>query len=284
MKVAVTAATGQLGSAIINHLIPVLGPEDIIGTSRKPERGHISGIRLFPGDYDSPTDLNSAFNNVEVVLLVSSMSDPMDRVRQHRNVIEAAKSAGVRKIVYTSILPKSGTTGFDPVILSNRQTESDIKNSGLEYAIGRNGIYIQPDLEYIDHYVSQGKITNCAGSGRCAYTSRDELGYAYAQMVTEQALTGEVYNLYGELLTQSQLADDINRVYGTKLVFEDMSVAEYRADRKRELGDFLGTIVAGIYEGIRNGAHEVPSHYEKVTGRPHKSLVTCMEELKLAVV
>lgn len=106
------------------------------------------------------------------MLLVSGMDAPDKRIGKHRNVINAAKAAGVAKIVYTSVQGAEENTAFSPVIQSNRQTEQDIKDSGLDYVIGRNGIYIEPDVEYIDSYRKLGKIYNCAGEGKCGYTTR----------------------------------------------------------------------------------------------------------------
>jgi NAD(P)H dehydrogenase (quinone) len=50
-----------------------------------------------------------------------------------------------------------------------------------------------------------------------------------------------------------------------------MTVAEYREERTNELGEFLGNIIAGIYDGIRNGYHDNESHFEEVAGRPHQT-------------
>jgi NAD(P)H dehydrogenase (quinone) len=58
------------------------------------------------------------------------------------------------------------------VVQSNRQTEADVRASGLAWVIGRNGIYIEPDVEYIDRYRAAGAVANCAGDGRCGYTTR----------------------------------------------------------------------------------------------------------------
>lgn len=74
-----------------------------------------------------------------------------NRIGQHRNIINAAKEAAVKKIVYTSIIGVDGKSSFDAIVQSNWQTEKDIKESGLEWAIGRNGLYIEPDLEYIEN-------------------------------------------------------------------------------------------------------------------------------------
>lgn len=84
----------------------------------------------------------------------------------------------------------------------------------------------------------------------------------------------------GESITQSQLTDYINKVFHTNLVYNSVSVKEYTIERKKELGDFIGTIIAGIYEGIKNGANDVSSNYEKAAGRPHKTAIEIMKEWK----
>ncbi|GAL62877.1 hypothetical protein [Algibacter lectus] len=163
---------------------------------------------------------------------------------------------------------------------SNRQTEKDVQNSGLDYAIGRNGIYIEPDLEYLDTYIEEGEIRNCAGDGKCAYTSRAELGFAYSKMLIEDKHNGKIYNLVGHAISQSELADYINLVFNTKLKFTPVSVAAYLYERKTALGDFLGTVIAGIYEGIKNGSNNVLSDFELAAGRPHKSVEDIMRVYK----
>lgn len=61
------------------------------------------------------------------------MDNPQKRIQQHRNVIEAAKENGVQKIVYTSIVGDEVETAFSPIIKSNRQTENDVRESGLNW-------------------------------------------------------------------------------------------------------------------------------------------------------
>lgn len=143
--------------------------------------------------------------------------------------------------------------------------------------IGRNGIYIEPDLEYLDHYIREGEIRNSAGEGKCTYTSRSELAFGYTQMLLEDRHNGQVYNLVGKPITQTRLAELINQVYQTNLTFHPVSVEAYEQERKSELGEFMGTIIAGIYEGIRHGANDLPSDFEQASGRPHKSPLEMIE-------
>lgn len=280
MKIAVTSVTGQLGNAIANNLIAEISKENVIGIARTPEKAKNLGIEIRKGDYNSRELFNEALKGVDALLLVSGNDAPENRIAQHRNVIEAAKQNGVKKIVYTSILGKESDTAFSPVVNSNRQTEEDVKTSGLEWVIGRNGIYIEPDLEYVEQYKKEGKIRNCAGERKCGYTSRPELGFAYAKMLIEDKHNHQVYNLAGNAITQSELATVINTVYGTDLSFQNVTVEEYTQERKEALGDFMGTIIAGIYQSMLQGAYEVTSDFEIAAGRPHQSPLEMIKSIK----
>ncbi|MGR5252949.1 SDR family oxidoreductase [Vibrio astriarenae] len=279
MKIAVTAASGQLGSAIVKAAVNLLSKDNVIALARTPDKAQHLGVEVRLGDYNEPETMAESLKGVHSLLLVSGMDAPEKRIGQHRNVIEAAKQAGVKKIVYTSVQGAEENTAFSPVIQSNRQTEQDVRESGLDWVIGRNGIYIEPDLEYVESYKKAGCIFNGAGDGKCGYTTRNELGFAYAKLLTEDKHNGATYNLNGEAISQTQLADCMNLAFGTNLVFKSMSVEEYREDRMAELGEFIGTIIAGIYQGIREGKANNPSDYEKAAGRPHVSWQTFFTQL-----
>ena len=162
-------------------------------------------------------------------------------------------------------------SAFSPIVQSNRQTEEDLKVSGLAWVIGRNGIYIEPDVEYIDKYAALGEIVNCAGNGLCGYTTRPELAYAYARMLTQSSHSGQTYNLHGQRMTQATLAHHLSDAFGVALRYRDMDVESYRADRIAELGEFIGNVVAGIYQGIREGAYDTPSDFGLAAGREHQT-------------
>lgn len=271
MKIAVTAASGQLGAAIVKAVIKHTSKESVIALARTPEKASHLGVEVRSGDYNDSVQLEQSLQGVDTLLIVSGMDAPEKRIEQHRNVINAAKRAGVKKLVYTSVQGAEEGTAFSPVVQSNRQTEKDVQESGLEWVVGRNGIYIEPDIEYIESYKKLGGIFNCAEDGKCGYTTRSELGYAYAQMLTEDKHNGQTYNLHGEAITQAQLAEWMNLAFGTDLKFESMSVEDYKQDRIAELGEFIGTVITGIYHGIREGKSDNPSHFERATGRPHVS-------------
>ena len=90
-------------------------------------------------------------------------------------------------------------------------------------------------------------------------------------MLTEDKHNGNVYNLNGEAITQSELAEYLNLAFGTQLTYRAMTIEDYRRDRVAELGEFLGTVIAGIYAGICAGKADSPSDFFAAAGRKHQS-------------
>jgi len=133
------------------------------------------------------------------------------------------------------------------------------------------GIYIEPDVEYIDFYIQEGGIRNCAGDSKCGYTTRTELAYAYVKMLVEDQHNSKIYNLHGEAITQYELADYLGNAFDTHLTYTAISVEKFKEERIAELGEFIGTVVTGIYQGIKDGKSNNPSHYVEATGRAHQS-------------
>ncbi len=269
MRIGVTSASGQLSQAIINSLVLEIGKENVVGIARNPSKVPEQGIEVRHGDYNQKEGLVDAFGGLETLLLLSANGAPEGRKQQHANVIDAAKECGVRKVVYTSILGSEEGTDFSPIVASNRHTEKYLTESGLNHVIGRNGIYIEPDIEYIDTYEHEGKVSNCAGEGKCGYTTRSELGYAYSKMLLNEDHNGGVYNLIGEAITQKQLCEFLNKKFKLHLEYEALSIEDYKNERIEALGEFMGSVISGIYTSIRKGAFDVESHYEKAAGRPH---------------
>ncbi|MCS7471275.1 NAD(P)H-binding protein [Stieleria sp. ICT_E10.1] len=111
-KIAVTAASGKLGSEIAKATVEIVGKENVVGLARTPSKAESLGIEIRPGDYNSRSDLERSLQGVDSVLLISGMDAPDKRITQHRNVIEAAKSAGVSRIVYTIIQGAQESTAF----------------------------------------------------------------------------------------------------------------------------------------------------------------------------
>lgn len=104
LKYLITGATGGLGSQVLNHLVAAIPAGDIAAASSKESNRaqfEARGIAFRVTNFDDRESLEAAFEGVENLFFVSTNTfDNERRQRQHRNVIEAAKKAGVKHVSF----------------------------------------------------------------------------------------------------------------------------------------------------------------------------------------
>ena len=171
MTIAVTGATGHLGRLVIDKLKAKAG-EAVVALVRSPADARRLGMAVRDADYAKPATLKSALAEVDVLLFISS-SEIRDRATQHRNVIEAAKAAEVKRIVYTSLLHAD----VSPMSLGveHRATETELKAAGIPHTILRNGWYTENHTASIgarSRAVSSWEARGTASSPRPSLPSR----------------------------------------------------------------------------------------------------------------
>lgn len=224
--IAVTGATGQLGRLVIEQLkARVSGQQSVVALVRDPAKAADLGVEVRAADYDQPGTLAQALKGVDVLLLISSDAIGQ-RVPQHRNVIEAAKAAGVKRIAYTSILHADTT----PIGLGveHHATETMIRESGLDYTLLRNSWYLENYAGAIAGALHAGAFVGSAGEGRISAASRADYADAAAVVLTSEGHAGKTYELAGdEAFTLADLAAETSRQTGRDLPYNNLPEAAY---------------------------------------------------------
>ena len=292
MKIAVTAVSGRLGRALLAKLVRDLGADSVIGVARDPGKLDVAGVEKRAGDYQSLESMAEALAGVDVVVMISAPVTPgTDRVAMHRNVIEAARRAGVRKLVFTSVIGDGDAqdTMFAGTRAVNQQTESDVQASGLDWIVARNGFYLELDLGHIVLADQRdGIYRNNAGDGRCGYISIDEIAEATARLAISDDCNGEVLNIIGETVSQAELIELANAVFGLKVRYEPMSaednVARFMQDERiAARGEEVARMLTGAFQCIASGDLDVRPDFERAAGRPAKPIRQQMEEHREAL-
>ena len=225
MTIAVTGASGQLGRATIEILRDKGAP--VIGLARALETVDTLGVRLRAADYDRPETLEPALAGIETLLLVSG-NEIGSRLRQHRAVIDAAKAAGLRWIVYTSLLRADRS----PLSLAPEHfaTEQALAASGIPHTILRNGWYVENYTASIPGALAGGAFLGAAGSGRISAAARADYAAAAAAVLTGEGHVGATYELAGDTaFTLTDLAAEISRQTGRDIPYRDLSEPDYAA-------------------------------------------------------
>ncbi len=227
MTIAITGATGQLGRLVIKQLKTLTDPGQLIALARSPERAADLGIATRAADYSQPESLLAALRGVDTLLLISS-SEIGQRIPQHRNVIAAARQAGVKRIVYTSLL--HADTSPLSLAAEHLDTEATLAASGIAYTVLRNGWYTENHTGSLKGAVAAGALAGSAGDGRISWATRADYAEAAAAVLTTAGHDGKTYELAGDsAFTLADLAAEVSRQTGKPIPYKNLAQADYAA-------------------------------------------------------
>jgi NAD(P)H dehydrogenase (quinone) len=254
--IVVTGATGQLGRLVIAALLKKVPPAQIVAAVRNVEKAKdlaALGVQVRKADYNQPASWDAALKGSDKVLLISS-SEIGQRAKQHQSVIDAAKRAGVKLLAYTSVLrADSSVLGLAE---EHRETEADIRASGVPYVFLRNGWYTENYAMGIPTALSLGAVYGCAGNGRISSAARADYAEAAAVVLTSEGQAGKTYELAGDsAYTLSEFAAEVSRQSGKSINYVNLPEAEYKkALLGAGLPEFLAQLLADSDTGVSKGA------------------------------
>ncbi|MGF6423567.1 NAD(P)H dehydrogenase (quinone) [Lelliottia sp. 489] len=269
--IAITGATGQLGQHVINNLLKTIPASEIVAIVRNPAKADAlsqKGITVRQADYTDQAAFTTALSGVEKLLLISS-SEVGQRATQHQNVINAAKAAGVKFIAYTSLLHADKS----PLGLRDEHiaTEKALAESGIPYALLRNGWYTENYLASAPPALEHGVFIGAAGDGKIAAATREDYAAAAAKVIAEEGHAGNVYELAGDTAwTLSELAAELSKQSGKPVTYQNLSQADFAAALKSVglpagLADMLADSDVGASKG---GLFDDSRTLSKLIGRP----------------
>ena len=293
-KIIVSGASGQFGHAAASQLLDM--GEDVIALSRSTDKVAdlaARGAEVRAADFDSPDGLEDAMAGGETLLLISTTMVGQ-RPRQHGNAINAAKAAGVKHVVYTSLLGvrKPGNPsveGFDHIA-----TEELLEDSGLAYTFLRNSLYAEAvaTAMAIPALIAGSKMEN-AGNGRVPIISRDDCVAMAVAVLTQDGHENKAYEVSGpDLWTLPDAMALVSEMTGKAITIEQVDeegMYQYfdSIGAVRKSADLTpDTPIPWASEGmvtfgqsIREGFMYIDSDaVERVTGKKPRSLRSVFEQ------
>ncbi|MDQ1634760.1 MAG: hypothetical protein QOJ32_1569 [Frankiaceae bacterium] len=264
-RFGVTGVTGGIGSRVATRLAdagfaPVLIARD---PARVPG---IPGAPVRLAEYDDPPALERAFAGVTTLFLVSAAEHP-DRVRLHRQAVDAAAAAGVQRIVYTSFLGAAPDSTFT-FARDHWATEQHLRASPVAFTALRDSLY----QDFLPFFADRaGVMRGPAGDGAVGAVARSDIADVAVRVMLEADVhDGRVYDLTGpDAWTLGEVAAELSAVTGREVRFENETEDEAYASRAGQGADFEIAGWVTSYQAIATGElSTVTDTVEQLTGRP----------------
>ncbi|NRD12754.1 NAD(P)H-binding protein [Pediococcus acidilactici] len=282
MNILVTGATGNFGGYALKVLQDLVPEDNLYGLARTEEKGaklKEAGIKVRIGDYTDSASLQKAFEGIDRLLFVSSTTDG-DRQAQHRDVVEAAKAAGVGYIAYTSF--GKATESTSPLAADHRFTEQLIEESGIAHTFLQNNWYLENEAAFLTAGAKGGKFIYAGGNGQAGWALRREYAEVAARAVSGKFDFPKILELGGSLRTYEDLGAALRGATGKDLevISADEATAAKNLVENAEVPQNVAELLVSFQQIVKSGALAVqPDDFEKYLGKPLTPMVDAIKEV-----
>jgi NAD(P)H dehydrogenase (quinone) len=266
----VTGASGHLGRRVVELLLEANAGQ-IIATTRTPDKlaeFAQRGVVVRQADFDNADSLPAAFAGADRLLLISTdaVDVPGRRLNHQRAAIKAAEAAGVKHIVYTSIMnPVPENPAF--VVPDHHGTEEALAASGIGWTALRENLYAEVLVGSLSQAIASGSLYSGAGDGKAAYITREDCARASAAALASSFDSRRTVNITGpDALSQADAAALASSISGRPVayvplpidaVIEGMVGAGLPRPMAEAYATFDAAIAQDFFSAVSNGVEEL---------------------------
>ena len=288
-KLLLTGVDGNLGGVAADILLTLEPKENLIFCGYNPaslEKYSKMGVETHVTNFNNPDGLVEAFKGADALALISMPFVGAKRQAAHRNAVDAAKKAGVKKIIYTSLVNAGDETNPSVEKKDHIYTERYVEAEGLDYIFLRNSQYAEAMITNYYTYVKVGgPLMNSQGDGLMAYISRKDCAKAVAYALHrafEPQYDHAILNINGpELMTIARFCEIGNEETGNhvdyKFVTDEENYAIFDAMgvprttdgvfQKGSEAPFSSDGMVTFAQAIREGKMDIKTDdFQKLTG------------------
>lgn len=283
--IGITGASGQLGSLVIKELQRISPTSEIIAFARHPGKVKSKGVAVRFIDYDNPATIAPALNGIDRLLLISG-NEVGKRSLQHKNVIAGAIDAGVKLLIYTSLL--HADTSKLALAAEHRETEAYIQSCGIPFIILRNGWYIENYTANLGGVLASRRVNTASFSGKISAATRADYALAAATVLhSPDSYLGKTIELAGDRsFTMKEYAADISTICTVHIDFHNLSVDDYaqslvKTGMAEPVADFFAAMEVYIAkDALYHQGHELSEMIGRPTTSVKEAIVQALGEIK----
>jgi uncharacterized protein YbjT (DUF2867 family) len=279
-NIVVTGANGTIGSRVVEDLVK--RGKRVVAMVRDAEKGkplEALGAGIALGSFEDAASLERTFAEADTVVLITAAN--ARAAEQTIAAIDAAKKAGVRKIVRISAL-KAALDGPTDNTRQHGRTEKALRDSGLAYVILRPHFFMQNLFGSLGTATGQGKLFAGTGEGRLGMVDTRDVADAAAAAATTDAFDGGTYELTGPAsIDYASVAAAIGRGLGREVTFVPIT-PDAVAETMRGFGldDWTVGIIRDYTAAYATGFGDFTTDaVSKITGHAPRSIDDFVREM-----
>ncbi|CAM3192633.1 SDR family oxidoreductase [Vibrio rarus] len=284
MTILVLGATGNTGSAIINQLKDKQADFNVMATRYEAaSKLNLEKERIRIGNFNDVSSLISAFKDIQKIYLLTPIHP--SATTWVKNVIQAAKEAGVKHIVKQSGL-KASLDATSEVIREHAYTDNLIKQSGLDYTLIQPNTFFQNFYANLPSINAESRFYSSLGDTALSLVDINDVAAVAVVALTESGHEGKTHHITGsEALTSTQHAQLLSDASGKKITYIDIpEVALVGALKEAGLGDWLSDKIGGMITWFQQGDYGLTTNtVEEVTGRKPRTFSAFAQELSQSI-
>jgi len=284
MTILVLGATGNTGSVIVSQLKQKQADFSVMtATIEDAAKLNLEDDRIRIGNFSDVSSLISAFKDIQRVYLLTPIH-PSATIWV-KNVIQAAKEAGVKHIVKQSGL-KASLDATSEVIRDHAHTDNLIKQSGLDYTLIQPNTFFQNFYGNLPSINAEGRFYSSLGDTALSFVDIDDVAAVAVAALTESGHEGKTHHITGsEALTSSEHAKLLSAASGKEITYIDIPEAALVGGLKEAgLGDWLSDKLGEMITWFTQGDYALTTNtVEEVTGRKPRTFADFAQELSHSI-
>jgi uncharacterized protein YbjT (DUF2867 family) len=251
LSILVTGALGNVGAEVVKVLLAKgrnVRVADVDEEKLKERFGEsVDAVRF---DFSDPGMYERAFEGVAKMFLmrpphISNMK------RDMFPAIEAARRAGIRQVVFLSIIGIENAK-----YVPHFKVETYLKEQGFQTTFLRCSFFMQNlNTTHRKEIEERNEIFVPVGKAKTSFIDVRDIGAVAAHVLTEEGHAGKNYDLTGsESLDYWQVADVLSETLGRRITYRNPSPAVFLLETLRSGRPFsYALVITGLYFSTRFG-------------------------------
>ena len=217
MKTLIIGGTGTVGSRTVHALLERGVDVRVMTRSEEKIDALPEGVEGVTGDMETPNTLPPAFSGVNSLFLIAPVAP--NETEQGLAAVDAAKEAGVGKMVYLSVAMPNGSDRI-PHFKSKIPIEDAVRDSGIDFTILRPNNFFQNDLWITNAILQHGVYPQPIGTAGLSRVDVRDIAEVAARALTQDGHHDKTYELHGpDILTGPACAEIYSRHLGRPIQY-----------------------------------------------------------------